>query len=93
MDSYAQEPATITLDIDDTCDVVDGHQQLSLFNAHYAERCFVPIHVYGTDRSSQWPSSCDPARRPGGVEVRAHLRRLVRRIRTGGSGGGIRGEG
>ena len=40
-----------TLDIDDTCDVVHGHQQLSLFNAHYDERCFLPIHVYDTDRS------------------------------------------
>jgi len=39
------------LDIDDTCDVVHGHQQLSLFNAHYDERCFLPIHVYDTERS------------------------------------------
>src|SRR3984957_20050860 len=30
MDSYPCEPASITLDIDDTCDVVHGHQQLSL---------------------------------------------------------------
>ena len=37
------------LDIDDTCDVVHGHQQLSLFNAHYDERCFLPIHVYDTE--------------------------------------------
>src|SRR5271170_5913864 len=33
MDSYPCEPASVTLDIDDTCDVVHGHQQLSLFNA------------------------------------------------------------
>jgi hypothetical protein len=31
----------VTLDIDDTVDVVHGHQQLSLFNAHYDERCFL----------------------------------------------------
>src|SRR5215471_15727157 len=37
MDSYPGEPASVTLDIDDTCDVVHGHQQLSLFNAHYDE--------------------------------------------------------
>src|SRR3981081_4429044 len=30
----------------DTCDTVHGHQQLSLFNAHYDERCFLPIHIY-----------------------------------------------
>jgi hypothetical protein len=32
--SYAAPPKAVTLDIDDTCDVVHGHQQLSLFNAH-----------------------------------------------------------
>src|SRR5580704_13268097 len=46
--SYATPPAAVTLDIDDTVDVVHGHQQLSLFNAHYDERCFLPIHVYDT---------------------------------------------
>jgi len=38
MASYEREPASVILDIDDTCDVVHGHQQLSLFNAHYDER-------------------------------------------------------
>ena len=55
MDSYPCEPASVTLDIDDTCDVVHGHQQLSLFNAHYDERCFLPIHVYDTEKQ---PARC-----------------------------------
>ena len=38
MDSYEKEPSSVTLDIDDTCDVAHGHQQLLLFNAHYDER-------------------------------------------------------
>ncbi len=33
--SLAKQPAAITLDIDDTRDLVHGGQQLSLFNAHY----------------------------------------------------------
>jgi hypothetical protein len=33
----------VTLDIDDTVDVVHGTQQLSLFNTHHGERCFLPI--------------------------------------------------
>ena len=37
--SYPRPPVAVTLDIDDTVDVVHGHQQLSLFNAHYDERC------------------------------------------------------
>ena len=47
--SYRRPPKSITLDIDDTVDVVHGHQQLALFNAHYDERCFLPIHVYDAD--------------------------------------------
>jgi hypothetical protein len=31
--------------LDDTCDVVHGHQQLSRFNARDDERCFLSIHV------------------------------------------------
>ena len=46
--SYARPPRAVTLDIDDTVDVVHGAQQLSLFNTHYDERCFLPIHVYDT---------------------------------------------
>ena len=45
-DSYRRTPSSITLDIDDTFDAVHGQQQLSLFNAHYDERCFLPIHIY-----------------------------------------------
>ena len=53
-DSYRRAPCSITLDIDDTVDVVHGHQQLSLFNAHYDERCFLPIHIYGRIAASRW---------------------------------------
>ena len=44
--SFPAPPTAITLDIDDTCDPVHGRQQLSLFNAHYDTRCFLPVHVY-----------------------------------------------
>lgn len=81
MASYEREPASVILDIDDTCDVVHGCQQLSLFNAHYDERCFLPIHVYDTEHSRPVAVVLRPGKTPGGVEVRAHLRRLVRHIR------------
>jgi hypothetical protein len=44
--SYRRPSASIVLDIDDTFDAVHGHQQMSLFNAHYDERCFLPIHIH-----------------------------------------------
>jgi hypothetical protein len=82
MDSYSREPEAVTLDIDDTCDVVHGHQHLSLFNAHYDERCFLPIHVYDTERSRPVAVMLRPGKTPSGVKVRAHVRRLVGRIRV-----------
>jgi len=79
--SYAKPPHAVTLDIDDTVDVVHGHQQLSLFNAHYDERCFLPIHVYDTATSRPVAVLLRPGKTPSGIEVRGHLRRLIRRIR------------
>ena len=79
--SYPAPPAEVTLDIDDTCDVVHGHQQLSLFNAHYDERCFLPIHVYDTATGRPVAVILRPGKTPSGKEIRGHLRRLVRHIR------------
>jgi hypothetical protein len=80
--SYARPPHAVTLDIDDTVDVVHGHQQLSLFNAHYDERCFLPIHVYDTAMSRPVAVLLRPGKTPSGLEIRNHLRRLIRRIRV-----------
>src|SRR5262245_26173900 len=79
--SYATPPVAVTLDIDDTLDVVHGHQQLSLFNAHYDERYFLPIHVYDVATSRPLAVLLRPGKTPSGQEVTGHLRRLVRRIR------------
>lgn len=80
--SYARPPRAITLDIDDTLDVVHGHQQLSLFNAHYDERCFLPIHVYDAESGHCVATILRPGKTPDGKEIRCHLRRLIRRIRS-----------
>lgn len=79
--SYVTPPAAVTLDIDDTCDVVHGQQRLSLFNAHHDARCFLPIHVYDTATSRPVAMILRSGKTPSGREVRGHLRRLVRAIR------------
>src|SRR6266481_8951903 len=77
----ARPPPSRGQAIDDTVDVVHGHQQLSFFNAHYDERCFLPIHVYDTATARPVAVLLRPGKTPSGKEVRGHLRRLVRRIR------------
>ena len=44
---FKAAPERIALDIDDTADAVHGGQQLALFNAHYDDYCFQPIHIPG----------------------------------------------
>src|ERR1700682_5174035 len=79
--SFEQIPKRIVLDIDDTFDAVHGGQQLRLFNAHYDEYGFQPIVVF--DGSGRFITAVlRPAKRPGGKEIRAFLRRLLRAIRA-----------
>ena len=72
-------PQRIVLDIDDTFDAVHGGQQLRLFNAHHDEYGFQPIVVF--DGEGRFVAAVRrPAKRPKDVEIRGHLRRLVRAI-------------
>ena len=79
--SYAREPEAVTLDIDDTLDVVHGGQQLSLFHAHHDARCFLPIHVYDTATGRPVAVILRPGKTPSGKEAAGWLRRLLGRIR------------
>jgi hypothetical protein len=80
-ESFRQVPKRIVLDIDDTFDAVHGGQQLRLFNAHYGEYGFQPVAVFdGEGRSIT--AVLRPAKRPGGKDIRAFLRRLLRAIRA-----------
>jgi hypothetical protein len=79
--SYPNQPKAVTLDIDDTCDVVHGGQQLSFWNGHHGERCFMPIHVYDTATGRPVAMLLRTGKTPTGVEVAGHIRRLVRHIR------------
>jgi len=80
-DSYRRAPCSITLDIDDTVDVVHGHQQLSLFNAHYDERCFLPIHIYEAHSGKPVAMILRAGKTPSGEEVRTVLKHVIKRIR------------
>ena len=80
--SYRRAPQSITLDIDDTCDTVHGQQQLSLFNAHYDERCFLPIHIYEGSSGKPVAMILREGKTPSGTEVRTVLKHVIGRIRT-----------
>jgi len=79
--SYRRPPSSIVLDIDDTFDAVHGRQQMSLFNAHYDERCFLPIHIYEGSSGKPVAMILREGKTPSGREVRTILKHVVARIR------------
>jgi Transposase DDE domain group 1 len=79
--TWRRAPASIVLDIDDTFDAVHGQQQLSLFNAHYDERCFLPIHIYEGTTGKPVAVILRSGKTPNGAEVRTVLKHVVARIR------------
>jgi hypothetical protein len=78
--SFRCVPARIVLDIDDTGDAVHGDQQLALFNAHYDEYCFQPIHIFEAATGKPVLSLLRPGKRPSGEEAARILKHVIRRI-------------
>ena len=79
--SFRAVPRRIVFDVDDTFDRVHGSQQLRLFNAFHDDYGFQPIVVF--DGEGRFVTALlRPGKRPGGREIRAFLRRLVRAIRA-----------
>jgi len=85
--SYPKLPASVTLDIDDTLDVVHGRQQPSLFDAHHDERRFLPVHVTIPPPPGPWRCCRGRARPP-----RARRSGAICAAWCGGSGATGRGR-
>jgi hypothetical protein len=52
-----------------------------LFNAHYDERCFLPIHIYEGTSGKPVAVILREGKTPAGVEVRTILKHVIGRIR------------
>src|SRR5262249_33047763 len=59
-----------------------GGQQLSLWNAHYDSRCFLPIHIYEATSGKPVAVILRPGKTPDGAEVALVLRHVIGRIRA-----------
>ena len=81
-DSFDPVPRRIRLDIDDTEDRVHGGQHLSLWNADYDSRCFLPIHIYEATSGKPVAVILRPGKTPDGAEVALVLRHVIGRIRA-----------
>jgi hypothetical protein len=76
---YPAPSEAATLDIDETVDVVHGGLQLSFWNGHYGERCFLPLHFYDTAAGRPVAMLLRTDKTPSGAEIAGHICRLHRR--------------
>ena len=79
--SYDTPPEAIVLDIDDTDDETHGAQQLSLFNGYYDEYCYLPLFIFEGQTGKLITSILRPGTRPDGKQIRAIIKRVIKRIR------------
>jgi hypothetical protein len=80
--SYDTPPKAIVLDIDDTEDETHGAQQLSLFNGYHDEYCYMPLFIFEGQSGKLITSILRPGKRPNGIQIRAIIKRVVKKIRN-----------
>ena len=80
--SFAQPPAQLLLDLDDTGDTVHGAQQLALFNTHYGEYAYQPLHIYDGVTGGLITTVLRPGCRAKGIDIVKILQRVISRLRA-----------
>lgn len=79
--SYTEEPEIIVIDADDTDYSCHGHQEESLFNDYYGERCYMPLLIFEGLSGKLITSILKPGRRLKTGSFTAIVNRIIQRIR------------
>jgi hypothetical protein len=70
----------VTIDLDPTDDPTHGAQQLSFFNSHYDNACYLPMMGFVTFNDEAEPYLCAAVLRPGNVTAAAGAVGILRRL-------------
>ena len=81
IDSYAQAPALIVLDMDHSEDPTHGQQELAFYNHHYRHHCYMPLFLFEGISGKLITAILRPGKRPTGRENAAIIARVVRALR------------
>jgi hypothetical protein len=75
--SYDKAPDYIILDCDDTSALVYGQQELALFNTHYGDHCYMPLHIYEGTSGKLVAAILKPGRRSKSINVFSLMKKLI----------------
>lgn len=79
--SYPQAPAMIVLDMDHSEDATHGQQELSFYNHHYGNHCYLPLFLFEGLSGKFITAVLRPGKRPTGKENAAIIKRVLRLLR------------
>lgn len=75
--SYDKAPDFIILDCDDTSALTYGQQELALFNTHYGDHCYMPLHIYEGISGKLVAAILKPGRRSKSINVFSLMKKLI----------------
>ena len=78
---YSSAPVGITLDLDHTADITHGQQELSFYNHHYGNYCYLPLLVFDAGTGALVTAVLRPGKRPTGAENATIMKRVLRLLR------------
>ena len=78
---YSTPPVSITLDLDHTADITHGQQELSFYNHHYGNYCYLPLLVFEASAGALVTAVLRPGKRPTGAENAMIMKRVFRILR------------
>lgn len=74
-------PPMICIDMDPSAHLTYGTQQLSLFNTHVGDHCLMPFYIFDGCTGKIMTAIIRPGKTPTAGEIKAVLKRLVKKIR------------
>lgn len=80
--SYAAPPEAIVLDMDHSEDGTHGQQELSFYNHHYRNYCYLPLFLFEGLSGKFITAALRPGKRPTGAENAMILKRVLKRLRA-----------
>lgn len=79
---YGKAPELIVLEMDHSEDITPGQQELSFYNHHYANHCYLPLFLFEGLSGKFITAALRPGKRPTGAENAMILKRVLKRLRT-----------
>ena len=82
IESYANPPAVIVLDLDHSEDTAHGRQEQIFYNHHYGSHCYLPLFIFEGVSGKLITAALRPGKRPTGAENAAIVKRVLKHLRA-----------